>query len=215
MPKPILIGIGGGTASGKSTLVDSIAKVVNPDEVAILREDWYYNDQSHLEFEERLKTNYDHPQSFDNELLYDHVRQLLDGQQVHSPTYDFTRHTRAKATVLVNPAKVIITEGILVLHHANLRDLMDIKIYVDTDSDLRILRRLKRDITERGRTFESVTERYLNYVRPMHRKYVEPTKYYADLVIPFGRFNSVVVQILTTIINERYRALPQQQAHER
>jgi len=203
MPHPILIGIGGGTASGKTTLVDHIARVVADEQVAILREDWYYKDQSHLSMAERVLTNYDHPDSFDHDMLMDHARALLAGSEVQAPTYDFTQHTRARATVSIQPAKVVILEGILVLHDERLRRMMDIKIFVDTDSDLRILRRLKRDVTERGRTFESVTERYLKDVRPMHAQFVEPTKNHADLVIPFGRFNSVVIGILKTIINDR------------
>lgn len=206
MPRPILIGIGGGTASGKTTLVDHIAKVVSDEQVSILREDWYYKDQSELSMEDRVKTNYDHPESFDHTMLVEHVKTLLSGQAIEAPTYDFTHHTRAKATIRIPEAKVIILEGILVLHDARLRNLMDIKIFVDTDSDLRILRRLKRDITERGRTFASVQERYLKDVRPMHQQFVEPSKQYADLVIPFGNFNTVVVDILKTIIDERYRS---------
>lgn len=204
MHKPILIGIGGGTASGKTTLVDHIAKTVAHNEVAILREDWYYNQQSHLTMEERIKTNYDHPDSFDHTLLANHLKKLLDGESVDAPTYDFTHHTRAKATVHVESAKVIFIEGILVLYCEALRNLMDIKIFVDTDSDLRILRRLKRDITERGRTFDSVQERYIKDVRPMHQLFVEPSKDHADLVVPFSGFNTVVIQILKTIINERH-----------
>ena len=206
MPRPILIGIGGGTASGKTTLVDNIAKVVSDEQVSILREDWYYKDQSALSMEDRVKTNYDHPESFDHTMLVEHVKTLLSGQAIEAPTYDFTHHTRAKATIRIPEAKVIILEGILVLHDERLRNLMDIKIFVDTDSDLRILRRLKRDITERGRTFASVQERYLKDVRPMHQQFVEPSKRYADLVIPFGNFNTVVVDILKTIIDERYRS---------
>lgn len=205
MGRPILIGIGGGTASGKTTLVDRIAESVSVDEVAILREDWYYKDQSHLTMGERVQTNYDHPDSFDHDLLVEHVEKLLAGESVHSPTYDFTHHTRAKATVAVQSAKVIIIEGILVLYCEALRDLMDIKIFVDTDSDLRILRRLKRDITERGRTFESVQERYLKDVRPMHELFVQPSKSFADLVIPAGGSNMVVIKILMGIINDRHR----------
>ena len=206
MPKPIFIGIGGGTASGKTTLVENIRKKVIPEQASFLREDWYYKDQSHLSMEERIETNYDHPNSFDHKQLVEHVKELLSGNPVEAPSYDFTTHTRAKETMRVEVAKVIIVEGILVLHDTRLRDLMDIKIFVDTDSDLRILRRLKRDITERGRTFESVKERYLKDVRPMHEQYVEPTKAFADLVIPFGRFNTVVIDILRTIIDERYRS---------
>ena len=205
MGKPILIGIGGGTASGKTTLVDHIAESVSVDEVAILREDWYYNDQSELTMDERVLTNYDHPDSFDHDLLVEHVGNLLDGETVFSPTYDFTNHTRGKATTRIKPAKVIIIEGIMVLYYEALRELMDIKIFVDTDSDLRILRRLKRDITERGRTFSSVQERYLKDVRPMHELFVQPSKSFADLVVPFGGFNTVVIEIIKTIINERYR----------
>lgn len=204
MPKPILIGIGGGTASGKTTIVDRIAETVRDGGVAILREDWYYKDQSHLSMDERVKTNYDHPDSFEHDLLLTHVHDLLEGRAVDAPTYDFTQHTRARATVRVEPARVVIVEGIMVLWETRLRELMDIKIFVDTDSDLRILRRLKRDVTERGRTIESVQERYLKHVRPMHLTYVDPSRRFADLVIPYGGFNSVIVEILSTIIRDRH-----------
>jgi len=204
MPRPILIGIGGGTASGKTTLVDKIAEAVLPLEVAIVREDWYYKDQSQLEMSERINTNYDHPDSFDTELLIEHLGELITGKNIDCPTYDFPRHTRGKATVVVDYAKVIILEGLLVLHDARLRQMMDIKMFVDTDPDLRIIRRIKRDVTERGRTFDSVTDRYIRDVRPMHIKFVEPTKFHADLVIPFGTFNSVVVDVVSVIVSERY-----------
>jgi uridine kinase len=200
-----LIGIAGGTASGKSTLVDRIQEAVAPIEVAILRQDWYYRDQSHLAMEARVQTNYDHPDSFDNDLLHDHVDRLLRGEAVEAPTYDFANHNRATVTMAVKPHKVVLVEGIMVLHDRPLRDRMDIKLFVDADPDVRILRRLERDIVERKRTFESVMERYLKDVRPMHLKYVEPSKFHADLIIPSGAFNSVVVEILSTLINNRYR----------
>ena len=200
----ILIGIGGGTASGKTTIVDRIAETVSEiGGVAIIKEDWYYRDQSHLTMDERVETNYDHPDSFEHELLLHHVQSLCSGQSVEAPTYDFTNHTRARATIRVEAARVIIVEGILVLWEERLRRLMDVKIFVDTDSDLRILRRLKRDVTERGRTFESVQERYLNHVRPMHVAYVEPSRRYADLIIPYGGFNSVIVELLSMVVRER------------
>ncbi len=199
-----MIGVGGGTASGKTTLVDKIAEDVAEGRVAILRQDWYYKDQSHMSMEERLRVNYDHPDAFDTPLLVSHVESLKRGETVEAPTYDFAAYTRASETITVRPSKVIIVEGILVLHFEALRRLMDIKLYVDTDSDIRIIRRLKRDVMERGRTFESVMKQYLKYVRPMHIEFVEPTKYHADLVIPFGAFNSVVISLLSTIVEHKY-----------
>lgn len=201
MGEPFMIGIAGGSASGKSTLVNTIAKTVADGRVAILRQDWYYRDQSDKEIEERARTNYDHPDAFDNDLLVEHVEALMRGETVYCPTWDYVNHVRAKATVKVEPRRVVIVEGILVLEDDQLRDTMDLKIFVDTDPDIRLIRRIQRDTTVRGRTFESVTEQYLRDVRPMHEKYVEPCKAKADLVIPHGGYNSVVIQILTTLID--------------
>jgi uridine kinase len=199
----VVIGIAGGTASGKSTLVDEIAYLSGGERVAVLRQDHYYKDQSHLSLEDRVLTNYDHPESIDNDLLEEHVRTLLRHEAVEVPEYDFRSHSRLSRTNRVEPKKVVVVEGILVMAIPALRDLMDLKIFVDADRDLRLLRRLRRDIEDRGRTFESVTKRYLEHVRPMHAKYVEPSKQYADLVVPHGGLNKVVIALLSNLIEVR------------
>lgn len=202
-PWVVVIGIAGGTASGKSTLVDEIAYLSGVDMVAVLRQDNYYKDQSDLSLEERLLTNYDHPESIDNDLLVEHVETLLRGQAVEMPQYDFKSHSRMSESTPVEPKKVVVVEGILALAIPELRDLMDLKIFVDTDHDLRLLRRLRRDIEERGRTFDSVTRRYLEHVRPMHIEFVEPSKQHADLVVPHGGLNKVVIALLSKLIEVR------------
>ncbi|RIN50704.1 uridine kinase, partial [Staphylococcus simulans] len=168
--------------------------------VALLAQDYYYKDQSHLTFDERLETNYDHPFAFDNDLLIENLTDLRNGKQVEVPTYDYTNHTRSDETIAFEPKDVIIVEGIFALENKTLRDLMDVKIYVDTDADLRILRRLLRDTEERGRTMDSVINQYLNVVRPMHNQFIEPTKRYADIIIPEGGSNKVAIDIMTTKI---------------
>lgn len=166
----------------------------------VIEQDYYYKDQSHLPFEERLKTNYDHPLAFDNDLLISHIENLLEYKAVEKPVYDYARHTRSAETIRMEPKDVIILEGILVLEDERLRDLMDIKLFVDTDADLRIIRRMIRDIKERGRTFESVVDQYLNIVRPMHNQFIEPTKRYADIIIPEGGQNHVAIDLMVTKI---------------
>ncbi|GEN56057.1 uridine kinase [Halolactibacillus alkaliphilus] len=198
--KPIVIGVSGGSGSGKTSVTRSICDRFEDKSVLVIEQDFYYKDQSHLPFEERLKTNYDHPFAFDNDLLVEHMQQLLDHQEIKKPIYDFKRHTRSDDTMLVEPKEVIILEGILVLEDERLRDLMDIKVFVDTDADLRIIRRLLRDINERGRTIDSVIEQYLTVVRPMHLQFTEPTKRYADLIIPEGGENHVAIDIMATKI---------------
>lgn len=168
--------------------------------VALLAQDYYYKDQSHLTFEERLETNYDHPFAFDNDLLISNLKDLRNGQAVEVPTYDYKNHTRSDETIAFEPKDVIIVEGIFALENKTLRDMMDVKIYVDTDADLRILRRLVRDTKERGRSMESVINQYLNVVRPMHNQFIEPTKKYADIIIPEGGSNKVAIDIMTTKI---------------
>ncbi len=202
MKKPIIIGITGGTGSGKSTVAKAIFKSFHENSIAMIMHDSYYRDQSHLTFEERTRTNYDHPMAFDTDLLIEHLNDLLSGRPIDMPSYDFTVHNRKKTTSRVFPKDVIIVEGILVLEDARLRDLMDIKIYVDTDADLRILRRLKRDIEQRGRTLKSVTEQYLNVVRPMHLQFTEPTKKYADIIIPEGGHNKVAIDVMVNSVRE-------------
>jgi len=168
--------------------------------VAVIEQDAYYKDQSHLPMEERRKTNYDHPLAFDNDLLISHLRQLLQRKPIEKPVYDYTQHTRSRETVTVEPRDVILLEGILILEDEGLRALMDIKVFVDTDADLRILRRLERDVKTRGRSLDSVIQQYLTTVRPMHQQFVEPSKRYADLIIPEGGFNQVAVDLLVNQI---------------
>ncbi|MDO5038122.1 uridine kinase [Clostridium sp.] len=202
MKKPILIGITGGTGSGKSTIADEIFNSFNEECIAMIQQDAYYKDQSHLSMEERTKTNYDHPRAFDNDLLVEHLKDLIAGKEIEKPIYDFTLHNRAKDTNLVKPRDIIIVEGILVLEDERIRDLLDIKVYVDTDADIRILRRLVRDINERGRTVDSVVEQYLSVVRPMHMQFTEPTKRYADIIVPEGGHNKVAIDILVSKIKD-------------
>lgn len=198
--KPLVIGIAGGSGSGKTSVTNSIYDVFKEHSVVVIEQDYYYKDQSHLEFEERLKTNYDHPLAFDTDLLIHHVETLIDRKLVEKPVYNYTLHTRSEETIIIEPKDVIILEGILVLEDTRLRDLMDIKLFVDTDGDLRIIRRIMRDINERGRTIDSVIEQYLSVVRPMHNQFIEPTKRYADIIIPEGGHNEVAIDLMVTKI---------------
>lgn len=205
MANTTIIGIAGGSGSGKTSVTSKILKNLEGYSVALIEQDYYYKNQDHLTFEERLKTNYDHPLAFDNDLLIQNLIDLRNGQTVMVPTYDYTNHTRSKKTITFEPKDVIIIEGIFALENETLRDLMDVKIYVDTDADLRILRRLMRDIKERGRTMESVIDQYLTVVRPMHNQFIEPTKRYADIIIPEGGSNAVAIDIMTTKIQSLIR----------
>lgn len=205
--RPILIGISGGTGSGKSTVARAIFKSQPEKNIAIIQQDSYYKDQSHLSFEERKKTNYDHPLAFDTDLLIQHLNMLLQNIPINKPIYDFEKHTRMKKTEYVEPKDIIILEGIMILDDPKLRNMLDIKIFVDTDADVRIIRRIIRDINERGRTLESVIEQYMTTVRPAHLQFVEPNKRYADIIIPEGGFNQVAIDIVVakiqSIVNER------------
>ncbi|AKS39020.1 uridine kinase [Anoxybacillus gonensis] len=198
--KPVVIGVAGGSGSGKTTVTKAIYEHFQGHSILMLEQDFYYKDQSHLPFEERLKTNYDHPLAFDNDLLIEHLHKLLNYEPIDKPVYDYTLHTRSNEVIRVEPKDVIILEGILVLEDERLRNLMDIKVYVDTDADIRIIRRLLRDIRERGRTLESVIEQYVNVVRPMHNQFIEPTKRYADIIIPEGGHNHVAIDLMVTKI---------------
>jgi len=198
--KPVIIGVAGGSGSGKTTVANEIYNQFPAQSILMLEQDAYYKDQAHLPMEERLKTNYDHPLAFDNNLILDHLKKLLDRQSVEKPVYDYPNHTRSKEVIKVHPRDVIILEGILILEDARLRKLMDIKLFVDTDSDLRIIRRLLRDINERGRTIDSVVDQYINVVRPMHNQFIEPTKRYADIIIPEGGQNHVAIDLMVTKI---------------
>ncbi|HAR5655230.1 TPA: uridine kinase [Staphylococcus pseudintermedius] len=200
-----IIGIAGGSGSGKTSVTNKIMNNLEGHSVALIEQDYYYKDQSHLTFEQRLKTNYDHPCAFDNDLLIQNLKSLQSGQSVEVPTYDYTNHTRSDKTIAFQPKDVIIVEGIFALENEELRNMMDVKIYVDTDADLRILRRLVRDTKERGRTMESVIDQYLTVVRPMHNQFIEPTKKFADIIIPEGGSNKVAIDIMTTKIQALVR----------
>ena len=199
--KPIVIGVTGGSGSGKTSVSQAIFNYFPGKSIMMVEQDSYYKNQDHLSFEERLKTNYDHPFAFDTELLISHLLELLDYKPINKPVYDYTRHTRSDETVYQDPKEVIILEGILILEDERLRDLMDIKVYVDTDDDIRIIRRIKRDIEERGRTLDNVIEQYLTVVKPMHTQFIEPTKKHADIIIPEGGRNQVAIDLMTTKIH--------------
>lgn len=198
MSDPIIIGIGGGTGSGKTTVAKEVRKHFPEESVVMLHHDSYYLDRSHLPVPERERINYDHPDSFDNDLLIRHINELKSGLSVEKPIYDFETHTRCGDSITVRPARIVLLEGILVLAEARLRELMDIKLYVDTDADERFIRRLKRDMVERGRNADQVIEQYLKTVRPMHLQFVEPSKRYADVIIPEGGLNLVAVDLIVT-----------------
>jgi uridine kinase len=194
--RPLVVGIAGGSGSGKTTVAHKLASAMPGGRCALIEHDAYYRDQSHLAIADRAKTNYDHPASLESELLATHLRALREGQGVEVPIYDFAAHTRAGGTRRVEASAVIIVEGILVFTEAALRDQMDIKIFVDTDADIRLMRRIRRDIEHRGRTFESVRSQYYATVRPMHIEHVEPTKRWADLIVPEGGDNHVALDVL-------------------
>ncbi len=194
--KPIVFGVAGGTASGKTTVATTILEAVGASQVAYLPHDAYYRDMSYLPLSERASLNYDHPDSLETELLNDHVKQLLAGRAVPVPVYDFTEHRRTAETDLVEPSPIILIDGILIFTNRQLRKLMDIKIYVDTDADVRFIRRLQRDMNERGRSLDSVIDQYMNTVRLMHLEFVEPSKRYADVIIPFGGLNKVAMEMV-------------------
>jgi len=195
-----VIGVAGGSGSGKTTVVRRIVDSLGPEQVTLLDHDRYYRDRNDLRLEERAALNYDHPDALETDLLVRHVRELKSGKPVDVPQYDFTRHARLPQTETFQPRRALIVEGILVFTDAALRDLMDIKVFVDTDSDTRFIRRLRRDVAERGRTMESVIDQYQHTVKPMHLEFVEPSKRYADVIIPLGGHNTVAVELLLTML---------------
>lgn len=194
--RPLIIGVAGGTGSGKTTVARKLKESYPPHCVQVIAQDSYYKDQSSMPLEERLKTNYDHPSAYDNDLLVEHLDALCRGESVQQPIYSFINHTRVSETKLVKPAHILVLEGILALEDVRLRERMDVKIFVQTDADVRFIRRLKRDIMERGRALNDVIEQYQKVVRPMHMLYTEPTKRYADIIIPEGGANSVAIEMV-------------------
>lgn len=198
--KPVIIGVAGGSGSGKTTVCNRIYNYFSGQSIAMIEHDSYYRDQSGISFEERLKTNYDHPFAFDTDLLVEHLHRLLKQESIEVPVYDYANHTRSSETIPVQPQDVIILEGILILENKDLRDLMDIKIYVDTADDLRIIRRIQRDMVERGRSLDSIIDQYLTVVREMHEQFVEPSKKYADIIMPEGGHNKVAIDLVTSKI---------------
>ena len=199
LKRPIVIGIAGGSGSGKTTIAHEVARLINDDDhIITLTQDSYYKDNTGIPMSERQKINYDHPDAFDMPLLVAQINQLMHRKAVEMPVYDFTEHTRSSKTIHVEPADIIILEGILVLADEDLRDLMDIKVYVDTDDDIRFIRRLERDLKERGRSLDSVIDQYLATVKPMYHQFIEPTKRYTDIIVPEGGENNVAIDMLTT-----------------
>jgi uridine kinase len=198
--KPFVIGVAGGSGSGKTTVVRTIVESLGDDQVSLIEQDRYYRDRGDLRLEERAALNYDHPDSLENDLLVEHVNALRSGMAVRVPVYDFARHARTDETITVQPRRAIIVEGILIFADPALRRVMDVKVFVDADDDTRFIRRLQRDLSERGRTVASVIEQYLGTVKPMHLEFVEPSKRYADVIIPVGGHNTVAIDLLLTLI---------------
>lgn len=199
----LIIGIAGGTGSGKTTVVQQIIEQLPEGEVCIISQDSYYKDISHLTYEERVKINFDHPKAIDFDLLAAHLKELKKGNSFEQPVYSFVEHNRTSETITTHPKKVVIVEGILILTHPEIRELFDIKVYVHADSDERLIRRLKRDIVERGRDLNEVLNRYQTTLKPMHQEFIEPTKEYADIIIPTNRYNTVAVDLIRNIIHQK------------
>jgi uridine kinase len=199
----LILGIAGGTGSGKTTVVDQILHELPSEEVTLISQDSYYKQNDHLSYAERCKINFDHPNAIDFELLVDHLIQLKSGHSIEQPIYSFVTHNRIEDRLVTFPRRVVIVEGILIFTNKKLRDLFDIKLYVHADSDERLIRRLKRDMKDRGRDLNEVLERYQNTLKPMHEEFIEPTKSFADIIIPNDRYNNVAIEIVRTVINER------------
>lgn len=200
---PLIIGVAGGSGSGKTTVVKHIINTIGKENILLLQHDSYYRDLKHLPFEERTEQNFDHPSSLETELMIRHIKALNEGYQVEVPIYDFTKHIRKEETRLAEPKKIILVDGILIFTEKELRQLMNIKLYVDTDDDIRLLRRIQRDIVERDRQLENVLTQYEKHVRPMHLEFVEPTKRYADIIIPRGGENQVALDMVNALIQDR------------
>ncbi|CAL2088161.1 Uridine kinase [Tenacibaculum sp. 190524A02b] len=203
MKNIFVIGIAGGTGSGKTTVVNQIINELPPDEVCVISQDSYYKETDNLTYEERTRINFDHPRAIDFDLLVEHLRKLKSNEIIEQPIYSFVAHNRTKDTIKTHPRKVIIVEGILIFNSKELRDLCDIKVFVHADADERLIRRVRRDIKERGRDVEEVLTRYQDTLKPMHQQFIEPTKNYADIIIPNDRRNTVAIDIVRTVINDR------------
>lgn len=199
-PNPIVIGVAGGSGSGKTTIARGILSHIGEDRIAYIQHDAYYRDLSHLPLEERQRQNFDHPDALENELLLEHLHTLRQHDPIALPVYDFSRHIRRPETERLEPAPLILIEGILIFATAELREMMDIKIYVDTDADIRFIRRLRRDMQERGRSLDTVVKQYLGTVRPMHIEFVEPSKRFADIIVPEGGYNQVALDMICSRI---------------
>jgi len=199
----LIIGIAGGTGSGKTTVVQQIVEELPEDEVCIISQDSYYKDTSDMTYEERVRINFDHPQAIDFDLLVTHLKELRKGNAIEQPVYSFVEHNRTAETVTTYPKKVIIVEGILILTHPEIRDMFDVKVFVHADSDERLIRRLKRDMAERGRDLNEVLNRYQSNLKPMHIQFIEPTKEFADIIIPTNKYNTVAVKLIRSIIHQK------------
>jgi uridine kinase len=203
----LIIGIAGGTGSGKTTVVEQIIAELPKDEVCIISQDSYYTDTSHLSYDDRVKINFDHPNSIDFNLMLSHLKELRNGRCFEQPIYSFVEHNRTKETITTFPKKVVIVEGILILTHPEIREMFDMNVYVDADSDERLIRRLKRDMTCRGRDLNEVLDRYQNTLKPMHQQFIEPTKKFADIIVPTNSFNPVAVKFIRNIIHQKLAEL--------
>src|SRR5690606_4234175 len=199
----LIIGITGGTGSGKTSVVSQIVSQLPPDEVCVISQDSYYHDTSHLSYDERTKINFDHPKAIDFDLLVSHLQALRGGESFEQPVYSFIEHNRTGETITTHPKKVVIVEGILILSHPEIREMFDIKVFVHADSDERLIRRLKRDIANRGRDLQEVLSRYQTTLKPMHQQFIDPTKEYADIIIPTNKYNPVAVDVLRSIIHQK------------
>lgn len=199
----LIIGIAGGTGSGKTTVVHQIMNELPETEVGVISQDSYYKENTNLSFEERALINFDHPRAIDFELLVSHLKELKEGKTIEQPVYSFITHNRTDDTIVTHPRKVMIVEGILILANAEIRDIFDVKVFVHADSDERLIRRLKRDIAERGRDIEEVLNRYQTTLKPMHQQFIEPTKAFADIIIPNDKYNTVAIDVVRAVINQR------------
>jgi uridine kinase len=206
MTKPLIIGIAGGTGSGKSTVARRVAESLTDSSVAFIDMDAYYKNFAHLPMAERRRVNWDHPDAFDLDLLVEHLGRLCDGEAIDKPVYDFVQHARSSRTVTVAPADVVVIDGILLFVDARVRSVCDVKVYVDADADVRLIRRLRRDMAQRGRPFDEILEQYLSTVRPMHLQFVEPSKRYADVIVPRGGHNAVAIEMIVAKIQRRLAA---------